>query len=209
MWVFKIVELSLFFLLINLLGMVVAMLIMGNTDDGDAMDWSWMTGFYWAVQTTTTIGYGDLDMAFDLRWFNFLFAIIGTTFAASILGSLADLRSNLRNRRRLYVWKNREVSMQLIADMEADGDNQLDEYEFLIGSLVTLEKLNREDVEEIMSKFRELAGEDQVINQEDIEIRQIKLHISKDDIERYNSNQREGDRNSYRKDYWENVEQRS
>lgn len=56
MWIFKIVELSLFFLLINLLGMVVAMLIMGNTDDGDAMDWSWMTGFYWAVQTTTTIG---------------------------------------------------------------------------------------------------------------------------------------------------------
>lgn len=59
--------------------------------------------------------------------------------------------------------------MQLIADMEGDRDNKLDEYEYLIGSLITLEKLKREDVKEIMDKFRELSGDDHVIDVTDIE----------------------------------------
>jgi len=200
-WVFKILELSLYFLLLNILGMIVAMIIVTNTDEGDASDWSWMTGFYWAVQTTTTIGYGDLSMPFDLRWFNFLFAILGTTFAASLLSSLADLTVKLRDMRTLYVWKNREVSMQLIADMEVDGDTQLDEHEFLIGSLITLGKLDREDVEKIMDKFRHLAGDDQFINEADIEARR-KLEISINNIKEYNASKRgkKGDK------YWGDVE---
>eukprot|EP00526_Cylindrotheca_closterium_P013391 CAMPEP_0113651462 /NCGR_PEP_ID=MMETSP0017_2-20120614/27424_1 /TAXON_ID=2856 /ORGANISM="Cylindrotheca closterium" /LENGTH=522 /DNA_ID=CAMNT_0000564121 /DNA_START=67 /DNA_END=1635 /DNA_ORIENTATION=- /assembly_acc=CAM_ASM_000147 len=191
-WVFKVVELSLEFLLINLFGMCCAMIVMATTEDGDKIDWSWMTAFYWAVQTTTTIGYGDLDMPFDLRWFNFFFAIVGTTFAASILSSLSDLKTNMKEMRRLYVWKHQEVSMQLIADMEGDGDNSLDEYEFLIGSLLTLEKIQPEDVEEIMDKFRALAGADGIIDQKDVEDHHAKLStLSKSDIERYNAQQRE------------------
>jgi hypothetical protein len=114
-------------------------------------------------------GYGDLNMPLNLRYFNVFFAIIGTAFAASLLGSLADLKNQMDNMRRLYVWKNREVSMRLIADMEGDNDGQLDEYEFLLGSLITLQKIKREDVKEIMDRFRELAGEDQVITEADIE----------------------------------------
>jgi hypothetical protein len=108
-------------------------------------------------------------MPLNLRWFNVFFAIIGTAYAASLLGSLADLKKEMDNIRRFYVWKNREVSMRLIADMEGDNDGQLDEYEFLLGSLITLRKIKREDVKEIMDKFRELAGEDQVITEHDIE----------------------------------------
>lgn len=32
----------------------------------ESQNWSWMTSYYWVVQTVTTIGYGDLDMSFDL-----------------------------------------------------------------------------------------------------------------------------------------------
>lgn len=128
----------------------------------------------------------------NLRWFNLLFTVIGTAFAASLLGSLADLKNEIENIRKFYVWKNREVSMRLIADMEGDDDGQLDAYEFLIGSLITLDKIQREDVRVIMDKFRELAGEDEVITEEDIENHTVRRllgpkHISQKDIEDFNA----------------------
>lgn len=130
-------------------------------------------------------GYGDLNMPFALRWFNFLFAIIGTTFAASLLSSIADLKNEVKSLRTLYVWQNREVSVQLIADMDADDtdadsesneEKKVDQYEFLIASLITLGKVEREDVTTIMDKFRKLAGEDQVICKADIEEHNKKIH---------------------------------
>lgn len=32
-----------------------------------------MTSLYWAVQTTTTIGYGDVSMRSEMRWFQILY----------------------------------------------------------------------------------------------------------------------------------------
>jgi hypothetical protein len=50
----RLFELSLYFILLNLFGMFVARIIFfAGTEE---VDWSWMTTFYWAVQTTTTIG---------------------------------------------------------------------------------------------------------------------------------------------------------
>ena len=94
--------------------------------------------------------------------------------------------------------------MQLINDMEGDGDQQLDEYEFLIGSLLSLELIQREDVEKIMDKFRDLAGIDQVIDTRDIESHQRQLsalRISKADIEKYNEKKRD------EMDYWQDTEE--
>ena len=126
-------------------------------------------------------GYGDLTMPFELRWFNLFFTIIGTAFAASVLSSLSSLSQDLQDLQKFYAWKNREVSARLIAEMDgdeedADGENdnnlnmkEIDEYEFLVGSLIMLDKIKKEDVIEIMDKFRELAGADNRITKEDIE----------------------------------------
>ena len=102
------------------------------------------------------------------------FTIIGSTFAASTLGSLASLKRDLANMRKFHAWKNREVSTRLIADMEDDGgdNDEIDEYGFLVGSLITLDKISKDDVKEIMDRFRELAGGS--------------LRITKYDIERHN-----------------------
>eukprot|EP00980_Cylindrotheca_fusiformis_P031674 scaffold26773_cov117-Cylindrotheca_fusiformis.AAC.1 len=139
----RLFELSLYFVLLNLCGTFVARIIFAAGSED--VDWNWMTTFYWSVQTTTTIGYGDLNMPYSLRWFNIFYTIIGTTFAANLLGNLADLKNEIQNIRRFYVWKNREVSMRLIEDMNGDDDGHLDAYEFLIGSLITLEKIQKDD----------------------------------------------------------------
>ena len=73
--------------------------------------------------------------------------------------------------RRYYAWKRREVSKTLISEMEAGSgaDMQLDQYEFMVASLLMLNKINSSDVQQIMDKYRELAGSKGVIHSEDLD----------------------------------------
>jgi hypothetical protein len=50
----RLIELFSYFMIVNVFGMLVAraMFALGKDD----VDWNWMVTFYWAVQTTTTIG---------------------------------------------------------------------------------------------------------------------------------------------------------
>jgi len=39
------------------------------------------------------------------------------------------------------------------------NDDKLDQYEFVVGSLLLLQKVKTDDINQIMEKFRELAGD--------------------------------------------------
>lgn len=152
------VELIIWFVILNLLGMFVARYFI-NRSDLEGEQWDWMTTFYWAVQTTTTIGYGDLSMPFDMRWFQIFFTTFGTAFVGAVFGAFAGLKEEVSNIRRFYAWQRREISKQLIDEMQGDADDRVDQYEFVLGSLLMLNKINHSDVCEIMDKYRGLAGE--------------------------------------------------
>jgi hypothetical protein len=55
MRIFAITEITIQFLTLNVLGLFVARIFV-HVWDADKADWTWMTTFYWSVQTTTTIG---------------------------------------------------------------------------------------------------------------------------------------------------------
>lgn len=170
----RLTELFIYFLVLNCFGMCIVMFFAWESD------WDWMTAFYWAVQTTTTIGYGDLDMPENLRYFNMFYTLIGTAFLANILGSVANLKTELADHRRLGDWREREVSANFIESMDGDNDGRISEYEFLVSSLITLKKVSMNDVNEIMIKFRELARGDEYITKRDIEIH-IEEHYEEDE----------------------------
>lgn len=48
-------ELALWFVILNLIGVFAARLFIRASDELEE-DWDWMTTLYWAIQTTTTIG---------------------------------------------------------------------------------------------------------------------------------------------------------
>jgi len=129
-----------------------------NRSDVEGQQWNWMTTIYWAIQTTTAIGYGDLDMPFHLRWFNIFFTTFGTAFVGTVFGSLAGLADEINDHRRYYAWKRREISKMMVDELQIN-DDKLDQYEFVLGSLLLLQKVNTNDVTQIMEKFHELAGD--------------------------------------------------
>lgn len=105
------------------------------------------------MQTTTTIGYGDLVQPFNQRWFQIFYLILSTYFVGNTLGGLASLRSELEQVRRNTAWGRREVNKGLIDEMQPeDNDGKIDQYEFLVASLLHLGKISSSDVEPIMDK---------------------------------------------------------
>ncbi len=62
---FRVAELIVWFVLLNLIGVFVARCFI-VTSDIDSQQWDWMTTLYWAVQTTTTIGENFIFMRHEL-----------------------------------------------------------------------------------------------------------------------------------------------
>lgn len=58
---FRVAELTTYFVLLNAVGVFVARAFVNHSDDPE-QQWNWVTTIYWAVQTTTTIGYVRITM---------------------------------------------------------------------------------------------------------------------------------------------------
>jgi hypothetical protein len=94
----------------------------------------------------------------DLRWFQIFYLLLSTYSAGDALGRIAALPDKITRVRAEYAWERREVSKGMIEDWQAaDHDDKIDQYEFMVASLLVLGKIDSDDVKLVMDKFRALA----------------------------------------------------
>ena len=155
----KLSEIVIHFVALNLVGVVVSRFFQGDLSNVEEhARWTMAQSVYWSVQSTTTIGYGDLEMGQKMRLFQVFYLCFGTFFVGNTLGKLSNLKSDMEGLRRLYAWEQREVGKEMLRSDQADcSDNKVDQYEFVIASLLNLGKVTSEDIKPIMNKFRKLA----------------------------------------------------
>ena len=85
-------------------------------------------------------------------------------FVGDALGKLADLNKEIQQRRRNWEFERWEVSKGMIDKFQAyENNRKVNQYEFLVASLLALHKINSKDITPIMDKFCKLAGEDGMI----------------------------------------------
>jgi hypothetical protein len=98
------------------------------------------------------------------------YLILATYFVGNTLGGLASLKDEVHEIQRYEAWNRRELSKGLIDELQPyEHDEKIDQYEFVLASLVTLGKATYEDVVPIMDKFRSMARDDGFIIVEDEE----------------------------------------
>lgn len=130
-------------------------------------------------------------MPYNMRWFSIFYTTLGTAFVGSVFGSIASLKNEIQDLRRFYAWKRREVSKRLIDDMDGNEDDHIDQYEFLVGSLLMLKKIDKRDVAQIMDKFRALAGERGYIMHAEAQTEDVKAEANEVAAENTNNEEAE------------------
>uniref|UniRef100_A0A7S4KC64 Potassium channel domain-containing protein n=1 Tax=Odontella aurita TaxID=265563 RepID=A0A7S4KC64_9STRA len=163
----KLGDILLQFLCLNCVGVFFSRIFV-NRDP--LMDWTWMDSFYWAIQTTTTIGYGDMYMSFEMRWFQIFYLVGGTMFVGYALGKLGSLRDELSQMKREYAWERRETDRAMVEQMQggAEHDGRVDQYEFVLASLLMMNKIDASEVTSIMDKYRDLVSDSGFIELDDV-----------------------------------------
>ena len=149
-------QIMLMYLFLNSVGVFAARLFVNsaaNNNESWAEEWTWLTSIYWAIQTSSTIGYGDLDMGVSMRAFQIVYLLIATIVVGQAIQRLASLREEIEDITKFMAWGSREVSKGLIHELQPyEHDDKIDQYEFAMASLITLGKVSSSDLEPIMGK---------------------------------------------------------
>ena len=104
-------------------------------------------------------GYGDIELGRELRWFQIFYLIVSTYCVGNAIAGMTTIGEKLSDARRQFAWRKRSVSLGMMAEMQSDGDDRIDQFEFAMSSLLALGKVTSSDLEPIMEQYKKLADE--------------------------------------------------
>jgi len=113
-----------------------------------------VTGIYWAVQTLTTVGYGDLDISKDeSKVFVIVYAVFGTALTVTSLAAMACLWVEYDQARKVQTMIEHGLTMKMINVIDIQKTGHIDKYEFLRYMLWKLDKVDGETMDKISNIF--------------------------------------------------------
>ncbi|OEU07060.1 Ion_trans_2-domain-containing protein, partial [Fragilariopsis cylindrus CCMP1102] len=119
--------------------------------------WSVTKGLYWMIISATTIGLGDEHP--EQPWSRLICIIyipLLVAFCGSLLGKIATSYVDKRNDILESQFFNRAVTESDLKSMDLDHSGKVSKDEFLIYMLLTLQKVDKTDIEDIMDLFKKL-----------------------------------------------------
>ncbi|KAL3911906.1 MAG: hypothetical protein SGARI_001416 [Bacillariaceae sp.] len=120
-------------------------------------NWDAVKGIYWMVITGTTVGLGDETPTQPIsKALCILYIPVAVYSVGRTLGLLAGTYQECRDDETEERFLNRALTLSDIQRMDFDSDGSVSREEFLIYMLTTLQKVDEEDINEILGLFRKL-----------------------------------------------------
>jgi len=119
--------------------------------------WDFSTAFYFAVVTTTTVGYGDTALTKESsRLFAIFYILSSCVIVALSVGNLATIALDMKSDEKRTTLRLRKLDFNFIRELDT-GDNGIDRLDFLVAMLVQLELVDKDrDVKPWLEKFDQL-----------------------------------------------------
>mmetsp|Transcript_60176 Transcript_60176/g.136058 ORF Transcript_60176/g.136058 Transcript_60176/m.136058 type:complete len:341 (-) Transcript_60176:162-1184(-) len=144
-------------------GMIFCLILTGGvivsyneTIDGtDGQKWTFIEGFYWAFQTTSTIGYGDQYLHRRSRIFGALYAIVSVGMLSTCLSGFEAAKTQADEEKHYRKLMRQKLDEKMIAALDKNGDG-VDRAEFLMGMLISMECTTERNCDAILKRFAEL-----------------------------------------------------
>lgn len=119
--------------------------------------WGVGRSIYYCFITTTTVGYGDMHPNTQLTRFIAIFYIPATvSILAAVLGRIAGFYMKMKTQESEKRFLDRELTLADISVMDTDDDGAVDLVEFLTFMLDAMQKVSKEDIEELKQVFKKL-----------------------------------------------------
>jgi len=127
---------------------------------GHGEGWSYTDTFYFAMITTTTVGYGDLEpQTQSMRLFAVFFIPLSVAVLANILGRIAGYYMDRQAAKNEKKFLQRELTLADLTAMDVDGDGSVTLGEFLSFMLVAMQKVDKEAIDELIELFEKLDAD--------------------------------------------------
>jgi hypothetical protein len=133
--------------------------------------WDAVKGVYWMVITATTIGLGDETPLQPVsRALCIVYIPVAVYLAGRFVGLVASAFVDRRDHAAELKFMRRAFTLSDVERMDFNDDGVVSESEFLIYMLVTLQKVEQDDIDEILRLFHKLDKTgDGVLTTDDLE----------------------------------------
>ena len=141
------------------LGAIAATMMAGGWVMSSMQGWSFISGLYWAFQTTTTVGFGDeaTDMSNTAEvLFVSGYAIVSVGIVGASFAGLSTAKEDAKAERKRRALLRRGLDKRMLAVLSHGKAGGVDKGEFVGGMLVAMGLVNYEVVELLCQRFHDL-----------------------------------------------------
>lgn len=115
---------------------------------------------YMLIVAATTVGYGDVAPDTDmLKLFSVVYLPMLSLCMGKLAGDFADLQISGKQDEIKERFLKRTLRKEDFLAMDADGDGQIDKFEWLSSTLIEQGTISPSDLQHIMSRFEELDAD--------------------------------------------------
>jgi potassium channel subfamily K len=151
---------------------IAVMTLFGSVVVGSYEKWNWIDSIYWCVMTGTSVGYGDfVPRTSEMRWFSVVFIPLSVGCTSAALGRIANIFVEQEIAKANSKLLKREVTLEDLEIMNADGDGEVSPLEFIEHMLKVMHKVDQNLLDELHAQFEKLDADGSGgLQQDDLEL---------------------------------------